>query len=106
MQYQGQMRQGELWKLIAYCPQAEQVYLVKDRIGGRSSWLTMTPGDDGQWELNVQLEPGQYRFRYYAVEGRTFFNCGSVNLTAVHVRGQDPRVQVEPLQPSALAPSA
>jgi hypothetical protein len=97
---------GERWKFIAHCPRAEQVYLVKDRVGDQSQWLAMQPGQGRQWQLEHELEPGYYRFRYYVVEGRTFFNCGSSDLTAFRVSGNDPTVHVEPLEPQQIASSA
>jgi hypothetical protein len=97
---------GEVWKFIAHCPQAEQVYLVKERVGQRSQWLAMHNADDQQWELEDHLDPGHYRFRYFAVEGRTYFNCGSSDLTAFRVRGQDASVHIEPLRAQPIAYSA
>jgi len=97
---------GELWKFIAECPNVDQVYLVKDRVGGRSIWLPMQRTEGRQWQLLDQLEPGYYRFRYFLVRGQTYFNGGSSDLTAFRVRGDDPRVEVEPLKPDGLASSA
>ena len=99
-------RNGETWKFIAHCPQAEQVYLVKDRVGEASAWLAMSPAASGRWELVDDLDPGYYRFRYYTVEGQTYLNGGSAELTAVRLAGDDPAVRIEPLDGARFAASA
>jgi hypothetical protein len=97
---------GERWKFLARCPQAEQVYLVKERIGGESQWLPMELAGDCQWQVVSDLAPGHYRFRYFVVEGRTFFNCGNADLTAFRVAGHDPQVRVESTESQRVAWSA
>ena len=50
------------------CP-AEQVYLRLTPDGGGSAMIPMRhDGAQQDWEVDVPLAPGLYRFRYYYVE--------------------------------------
>jgi len=86
---------GETWRFAAEAPGAETVYLVKECVGGISSWLPMQPSASGVWEIVHRLRPGQYRFRYFRGEGETFINCGDDGLRCERIEGQDPHVRVD-----------
>ena len=50
----------------------------------------MQPAGAGRWTLTEPMAPGRYRFRYFAMEGQTYFNCGDANLIAQPLYGSNP----------------
>jgi len=78
------------WRFTVRCENADRVFLVKDRADAASRWLEMRRDRAGQWTLTDSLEPGEYRFRYFAVEGNTYFNCGDIDLQATPLVETDP----------------
>lgn len=78
-----------LWRFSVLCPDADRVFLVKDCIDGATRWIEMQRAGHGQWVLTEPMAPGRYRFRYFAVEGNTYFNCGDANLIAEPLDGRN-----------------
>jgi hypothetical protein len=89
---------GELWHFSVRSGPAERVYLVKESLDGVSTWLEMRRLDVDRWELTDRLTKGQYRFRYYTVEGSVFINGGTTGLRARRLSGEDADVHVEALE--------
>jgi len=59
-----QRKQG-LWVFTLIRPHAHRVYLVGD-FNGWSQTIQMQRNPQGLWEATLALQPGVYRFRYYA----------------------------------------
>ena len=47
-------------------PEAREVYVVGDFDGLPDSRMPMRQGDDGHWELDMELSPGVFKFQYHA----------------------------------------
>lgn len=78
---------SERWRLEVSAQKADRVYVVRELVGGPGQWVEMSRlgSDPTQWTVELDLLPGDYRLRYYTVEGRTFINCGSIGLQATRL---------------------
>lgn len=91
-------RSGERWQFHVYCPGAERVYLVRESENGSTAWFEMKHAGRGQWEVDHDLAPGRYRFRYFRADGTTFLNCGNHGLTGTRLGDLHPGVTVDELE--------
>lgn len=80
------------WLFSVDCPDAEQVFLVKEDVNGATRWLPMSRAFNGRWELAMAsfTMPG---VRYYTVERGAILNCGTAGLSATR---QTPQRQTPP----------
>ncbi len=86
---------GETWRFSAECPRAERVYLVKQTAGASGVWVLMEPRGEGQFEVLLELAPGDYRFHYVTAEGETFLNHGQHGLVGTRLSKRSGSVRVD-----------
>ncbi len=60
-----EQKQG-LWVFKLIRPRARRVYLVGDFNGWSQTTIQMHRNPEGLWETSLALQPGVYRFRYFA----------------------------------------
>ena len=53
------------------CPSAQRVYLVGEFNNPCTSWTVMQQVEPDVWEVTLHLPPSHYRYRYYAMLGRS-----------------------------------
>ena len=52
-------------------PHSDGIWAVLIESGSRESrMVSLRPHDDGMWRTALDLEPGEYRYRFYAYDGR------------------------------------
>jgi 1,4-alpha-glucan branching enzyme len=83
-------------------PGAQAVHLAGDFNGWQDHALQMIPTANGYWVAVLRLEPGSYRFRYYA-DGRWFADYAAFGIE-YGPYGPDSVVRVAP--PAADVPAS
>lgn len=70
---------GNTVEFVFYRPGARDVYLAGDFNEWCIGSTPMTPQGDGHWSSRLQLQPGEFRFRYYA-DGEWFTDYAACGL--------------------------
>jgi 1,4-alpha-glucan branching enzyme len=68
------------WRFDVNCPRADLVYLVTAMPDGSTHWTPMQRTIAGIWQTNLELHPGDYRFRYFISRGQSIISGGDEGL--------------------------
>lgn len=79
-------RVGQLCEFRVYAGQAEQVYLAGDFNDWNYAETPMQRTQSGHWQTELELEPGTYKFRYFA-DGQWMTDYAAFGLQPSRERG-------------------
>ena len=82
-------------------PDAREVHVVGDFEGWQEGRMPMQRGDDGHWELDVEVTPGVFKFQYHA-DNQRFADYAAFGLEPGEI-GMDSVVRVPVRQLKAAA---
>ena len=71
------------------CKDARRVYLVGDFDGWSTTAIEMEQVAPDVWQTRLELDPGTYRFRYYAADGRWLTDFAAFGIVPNRIDGWD-----------------